>query len=141
MRRKSKLKQKKLIISIISALILIICLIFAPDVVTDLFSEDDKDIRFIDYPFCVSFIDVGQGDCELISCNGINILVDGGEAEYADDVLKYLKDNDIESIDCYVLTHPYSDHIGAAATILKAVECDKVFTTYFSEFNIPTSVM
>lgn len=94
---------------------------------------------YTDYPFYVTFIDVGQGDCELISCNGVNILVDGGEARNSQKVINYLKYLEIEKLDCYIATHPHSDHIGAATSILTAIPCEKVFTTYFSEFNIPTS--
>lgn len=108
------------------------------------FSEDDTatpEKDYLDYPFSVSFIDVGQGDCSLIKCNDINILVDGGEADNANTVLNYLKKNDIEKIDCYVLSHPHSDHIGSAATIMRSINCETVFTTYFSEFNVPTSYL
>ncbi len=102
--------------------------------------EPDIEIReYTDYPFYVTFLDVEQGDCELISCNGVNILVDGGEARYAQKVINYLKFLGIEKLDCYIATHPHSDHIGAANSILNAIPCDKVFTTYFSEHNIPTS--
>ena len=101
--------------------------------------DNSQNSLYFDSPLCISFIDVGQGDCSLISCNGVNILVDGGEAEYSNAVLKYLKENRIDYIDCYILSHPHSDHIGAAISILNSVECGTVFTTYFSEFNIPTS--
>lgn len=141
MRKKSRVFLNKFAVGIVSAIVLIICLIFAPELLTDNNSGDDPSGKFTDNPFCVSFIDVGQGDCALISCNGVNILVDGGEAGYAKTVLNYLDENDIEKIDCYVLTHPHSDHVGAASTILESIECDKVFTTYFSEFNVPTSVL
>ncbi len=95
--------------------------------------------KYTDYPLCVTFLDVGQGDCQIISYDGYNILIDGGESENSGKILRYLKDNGIEKLDCYILTHPHSDHIGAAADILTAVPCDKVLTTYFSEFNIPTT--
>lgn len=96
-------------------------------------------LKYTDYPFFVTFIDVGQGDCELISCNGVNILVDGGEERNSQKIINYLKHLEIDKLDCYIATHPHSDHIGAATDILKAIPCDTVFTTYFSEFNIPTS--
>lgn len=99
----------------------------------------EGNVSYYDYPFYVCFIDVGQGDCELISCNGVNILVDGGEAKYAGRVLNYLDSLGIEKLDCYIATHPHSDHIGASASILSQIPCDNVFTTYFSEHNIPTS--
>ncbi len=140
MRKRGNFLSKKIISGILSCIVIILLLIFAPEVLDEP-SENISDTKYTDYPLCVSFIDVGQADCELITCNGINILVDGGEASSADAVLEYLRANSIDKIDCYILTHPHSDHIGAAAEIIESVECDKVFTTYFSEFNVPTSYL
>lgn len=133
------LTNKRLpIFSILIAILAVFVFIFENN-----FSEDQANDNnsYLDYPFSVSFIDVGQGDCSLISCNGINILVDGGEAQYANEILSYFKKNDINKIDCYILSHPHSDHVGSAATIMRSVDCDTVFTTYFSEFNVPTSYL
>ncbi len=91
------------------------------------------------YEFSVSFIDVNQGDCELIVCEDIAILVDGGESEEAADVLQYLNDNGVSELDYYILSHPHSDHIGASAQIIDSVKCDYVVMTDFSENNIPTT--
>lgn len=99
----------------------------------------DEETEYYQSPLCVSFIDVGQGDCSLIQCNGVNILVDGGEFTYTGTVGNYLESVDVEKIDCYILTHPHSDHIGAAAGIISQYPVDKVLLTQFSEFNIPTT--
>ena len=131
-----KNKPAGIAISLIAVVLLIVLGVFFPE-------EDDKqsntDKRYIDNPFCVTFLDVGQGDCEIISCNGYNILIDGGEAENAGKIIRYLKSSGIEKLDCYILTHPHSDHIGVAPSILAEFPCDMIFTTYFSEFNIPTT--
>lgn len=136
--KKAFTKSKFSLIGLIIIILSVFALLFE-DFIN--FEQNEAEKDFCDYPFSVSFIDVGQGDCSLISCNGINILVDGGESQYAKDVLNYLKKNNIKKIDCYILSHPHSDHVGAAATIMRSIECDKVFTTYFSEFNVPTSYM
>ncbi len=131
-----KNKILSLIIGLIAFFVVILAGIFG-------ISEDElqniENGKYTDYPFCVTFLDVGQGDCEIISCNGYNILIDGGEAENSGKILRYFEENDIEKLDCYILTHPHSDHIGVASVILSEIPCDKVFTTYFSEFNIPTT--
>lgn len=87
----------------------------------------------------VSFIDVGQGDCELIECGGTNILIDGGEAINADFVLEFIKSRGITKLDYYVVSHPHSDHMGAASRIIDSIPIDKFVTTDFSELNMPTS--
>ena len=133
------LTNKRLpIFSILIAILAVFVFIFENNFSGDQANDNNS---YLDYPFSVSFIDVGQGDCSLISCNGINILVDGGEAQYANEILSYFKKNDINKIDCYILSHPHSDHVGSAATIMRSVDCDTVFTTYFSEFNVPTSYL
>lgn len=139
-----KYKNKKvtpiaLFASVIAVFSAVLLCIFVPDLFTDMFDDSEGKSQYYENPFYVSFIDVGQGDCSLISCNGVNVLVDGGEAEYADDVLTYLDDLGIEYLDCYVMTHPHSDHIGASSGIIDEISIGQVFTTYFSEFNIPTT--
>ena len=53
----------------------------------------------------VYFIDVGQGDSSLIVCGEHSVLIDAGEAEYANDVIRQIQDLGIERLDCIVSTH------------------------------------
>lgn len=101
--------------------------------------DADKELSVYAYPLVVSFIDVGQGDCELLQCENYNILIDGGEKEQASTVNAYLKSRGVEKIDAYILTHPHSDHIGAAQQIISSNKVERVFMTVFSELNIPTT--
>lgn len=91
-----------------------------------------------DYPLNVCFFDVGEGDCELIRCEGVNVLIDGGEAEYGYKVEQYLKACGVDTIDCYILSHPHSDHIGVSAHVIETFSVSQVMTTAFPEFNMPT---
>ena len=127
----------RILSGILAVAVLSICAVVFPDFVDS--DNVDDSISFTDYPLCVTFFDVGQGDGALISCEGYNILIDGGEWENGSNIVRFLKENDIEKIDAYILSHPHSDHIGAAPYIIEQTECDKIFTTYFSEFNIPTT--
>lgn len=131
-----KNKFAGLIMTIISVCAVLLFAVFTPE--TEEVNNTTKN-TYMSNPFCVTFFDVGQGDCEIISCNGYTILIDGGESENSGRITRYLKDNGIEKLDCYILTHPHSDHIGVAPYIISEFPCDKIFTTYFSEFNIPTT--
>ena len=94
-----------------------------------------------DTPLSVYFFDVGQGDCELIRCEDVNVLIDGGEADYAKRVEGYLKKAGVDKIDCYILTHPHSDHIGAASYLIDHFLIGRIMTTSFSELNVPTTMV
>jgi len=59
------------------------------------------------------FIDVGQGDRELLQFNNKSILIDAVEQDMGPRVESYLKDHGVSSIDLLVATHPHSDHIAA----------------------------
>jgi beta-lactamase superfamily II metal-dependent hydrolase len=67
----------------------------------------------------VYFLDVVQGDSELILYNGTTVLIDAGEAEEGPGIVNYLKRLGISDIDLLIATHPHSDHIGGMQDILK----------------------
>jgi len=66
----------------------------------------------------VSFLDVGQGDAELLQFNGHNVLIDAGTQEMGSRVECYLKELGVKDLDLVVATHPHEDHIGGLLTVL-----------------------
>jgi len=66
----------------------------------------------------VYYIDVGQGDSELIQYGGKNMLIDAGPTVAGSRVSKFLKAHGVSSIDVLVSTHPHEDHIGGMLTVL-----------------------
>lgn len=87
----------------------------------------------------VHFIDVGQGDCELIQTPEFNILIDTGEMEFGNRVVNYLKSQNVEKIDYFINTHPHSDHIGGAGIILSQMKTDKIIMPKLQDSVIPTT--
>jgi len=87
----------------------------------------------------VHFIDVGQGDCALITVNGENVMIDCGEVSYGASVLNYLDRNNIAKLDYFIVTHPHSDHMGCISELIENVEVDNIIMPNVSEKNIPTT--
>ena len=59
----------------------------------------------------VHFIDVGQGDSELLQFAGKNVLIDGGIPEMGSRVESYLRAHGVSSLYLVVATHPHDDHM------------------------------
>lgn len=87
----------------------------------------------------VHFIDVGQGDCSLIKCGDTAVLIDTGESENGEKICGYLKENDVDDIDCMVLTHPHSDHMGAASYVIDNADVKKVIIPKVTDDMTPTT--
>ena len=67
----------------------------------------------------IYFLDVGQGDSELIKIGDVDILVDGGpDAKVLESLSKVLPISD-RYLDLVILTHPHLDHFGGLIDILK----------------------
>lgn len=103
-----------------------------PQTAVDSFIAKDADLE-------IHFIDVGQGDCSLIKWEDSAMLIDCGERDQADKVLKYLKKQDVKKLDYIIATHPHSDHIGAMAEIISSVETGKVIAPKVSSDMTPTT--
>ncbi len=69
--------------------------------------------------FTVDYINVEQGDCSLVTCNGKNMLIDCGEADYYEVVRNFLFDKGIEHLDIVISSHPHSDHIGGMSRLFE----------------------
>lgn len=74
---------------------------------------------FSDGELSVHFLDVGQGDCEVILLpNGETMVIDSGNNKDEDFICDYIKSLDVSAIDYLVGTHPHADHIGSLDAII-----------------------
>ncbi len=75
----------------------------------------------------VHFLDVGQGDCELITApTGETMLIDAGVPESGDDIVDYITSLGIVEIDIFVASHYHADHIGGSSEVFEAFEIESV---------------
>lgn len=75
----------------------------------------------------VHFLDVGQGDATLITCDGQNMLIDAGNNDKGTQIQLYLEKLGIERLDYVIGTHPDADHIGGLDVILYKFDCGTIF--------------
>ncbi|HIV02149.1 MAG TPA: MBL fold metallo-hydrolase [Candidatus Aphodoplasma excrementigallinarum] len=76
----------------------------------------------------VTFLDVGQGDCELIVLpDGKTILIDAGESKSADDIISFLEGQGISRLDYVIATHPHADHIGGMQEVIEAFDVGEIY--------------
>lgn len=70
----------------------------------------------------IHYINVGQGDSELIQYKDKNMLIDSGPYSSKNTLIKYLKSAGIKKLDYVIVTHPHEDHIGNISDIIKEFE-------------------
>jgi beta-lactamase superfamily II metal-dependent hydrolase len=81
----------------------------------------------------VYFIDVGQGDAELIkTSDGRNVLIDAGPSSAGSTLVSFLESHNATTLDAFVLTHPDADHIGGGANVLEACSVLSVYQSGYS---------
>jgi len=77
----------------------------------------------------IIFLDVGQGDSEIIHTkNGKNIIIDGGKRN-KNVVESYLDFKGINQIDIMILTHPDEDHIGGLIELIDVIHVDNIIVS------------
>ena len=74
----------------------------------------------------VHFIDVGQGLAILVQSGGENLLYDGGNRSHADEVVQYLKSQQVETINYMISSHYDEDHLGGPVKCLDTFEVEHV---------------
>ena len=74
--------------------------------------------------FSIHYIDVGQGDCALVLCDGQGMLIDGGKASQSSKVYAYLKEHGIDHLNYIVASHAHADHVGGLSGALNYATVD-----------------
>ncbi|MBR2867976.1 MAG: MBL fold metallo-hydrolase [Clostridia bacterium] len=87
----------------------------------------------------VHYIDVGQGDCELVECDGKYMLIDASENGHENEIINYLKTLGVEKLDYVVVSHQHSDHIGGIPEVLAEFEADNIIMPRLTKSQTPTN--
>ena len=70
----------------------------------------------------IHFVDVGQGDCILISKNNEHVLIDAGNNEDGPLLVEYFKELGIKKFKFVIATHAHEDHIGGIDNVINNFE-------------------
>ena len=77
----------------------------------------------------VWFLDVGQGDCTVVVCDGESMIIDGGPAGASQYVYSFVREElGLDHLDYMVSTHPHEDHLSGLEAVLNAVPVDLILS-------------
>ena len=93
---------------------------YSSNITEDVFKEVSSDLK-------VSYLDVGQADSILIENNGEYMLIDAGNNEDGELLVKYFNDIEIDGFKYVVGTHPHEDHIGGLDDIINNFNIDTIY--------------
>ena len=75
----------------------------------------------------VHYLDVGQGDSEILQCGNQTMLIDAGTNDSTSVLIHDIKDLGITRFDIVVATHPHEDHIGGMDTVINQFDIGTVY--------------
>lgn len=90
-------------------------------------SSGEKTYELTDGKLNIYIFSAGKADAALFYTDSHAVLIDCGEKGFGKEILAFMDENDIDSLDCMIITHFDKDHVGGAAKILGSVEVGQVF--------------
>ncbi len=87
----------------------------------------------------VYMLDVGQGDAFLIRTASYNVLIDGGERDDGNHLVRMLDALGVKQLDFVINSHPHYDHFGGLITVLEEIPVSRLYMCDFPETLTPTS--
>lgn len=125
---------KKFIILILAVFIIMLC------GCGDLDIENSEISETISIPSAVnefnfSILKVGKADAVILKTENHSVIIDCGEKDDGDEVVKYLADNGIENVDYLFITHFDKDHVGGVPKVIKNIKIAQIVTPDYEGSN------
>jgi len=119
-------KVNKLLNKIIILLFVFIISIYAKKHVEESYSYQETGISATSN-LEIYFFDVGQADSIFLKNNDYTMLIDAGNNSDGENIVKFLKEKNINDIDVVVGTHPHEDHIGGLDDVISNFSVGKIY--------------
>lgn len=84
-------------------------------------------------------LDVGQGDAFVIRTASYDVLIDGGERDHGDHLVRMLHAIGVQKLDYVINSHPHYDHFGGLITVLEEIPVDLLYLCDYPDALTPTS--
>ncbi len=136
--KKEKRNNKKIIIFSVTAIAVILLLSFiSENFWNTLFRKTGlKPELYKSAELSVHFVDVGQGDCTVITTkDGKSAIIDSGDEIHSGSVIDYIRSLNIERFDYCIVTHPHSDHCAGMSRILGEIPAETAVMTEWEDEN------
>lgn len=74
----------------------------------------------------VRFLKVGKADAIILQCGQETMVLDTGEEDDGQELVEKLEQMDADRVDCLIITHFDSDHVGGADTLIQHMPVDRI---------------
>jgi len=124
---KKKVANQILAFLIFLVIIIIVALIQNNNINIENNSSKYENLNINQEELNIFYLDVGQADSTFITINGCNMLIDSGNEQDGYYIVQFLKAQDINKIDYFILTHCDEDHMGGAYKVIEELEIGTLY--------------
>lgn len=109
--------EKRNLLAVLALMLALLVVVFAAKFI----GQDEADPNLT-----ITALSVGKADALVLQQGGHTVLIDAGEKDDGDKIVRFLKNQGIHSVDLLVITHFDKDHVGGAAKVLKHLDVNSV---------------
>jgi len=96
--------------------------------------SEEETVTSTVYPdFTVTFFDVGKADSILLQTENSTVIIDCGEKGDGKEIVSFLEEQNIDSVDCLIITHYDKDHVGGSAKVINKLDVKRVLAPDYEE--------
>ena len=81
----------------------------------------------------VTFMDVGKADSIVLTSGSGTVVIDCGEKGDGKEIISYLSDMGVDTVDYLIITHYDKDHVGGAAKVINSLDVKNVLAPDYEE--------